>query len=98
MKKRNRVYQRLDNDYRKFRNEMLSKDPEELFDRAYKVFCITEFYSYLTDSYELTPQSVSFILSYKGNVFEQLYYEWLRSDYTHREVFEEVIDSTLRVA
>ena len=42
MKKRNRVYQKIENDFKEFENEMLSMTAEEIYEKAYKISYIKE--------------------------------------------------------
>lgn len=97
MKKRNRVFQKIENDYKAFREEMSLLDPEEVFDSAYKIYCITEFYYILTNSYDYTSKSVALILNFKGNIFEQIYDEWLSVDTSNQDEFVDTIDSTINM-
>lgn len=94
MKKLNRVYQKIENDYQDFKNEMLAQDTGTVFDRAYKIFCINEIYHVLTNSYKYTVENVSVVLNFKGNILEQIYDEWLHNDYTHQDLFEDTIGRT----
>lgn len=94
MKKLNRVYQKIENDYQEFKNTMLAQNPNVIFDRAYKIFCVNEIYAVLKDSYEFTVEDISAILDFKGNILEQIYDEWLHNDYTHQDVFYDTIFNT----
>lgn len=94
MKKRNRAYQKIENDYQEFKNTMLVQEPSAVFDRAYKIFCINEIYAALKDSYELTAEDISAILDFRGNILEQIYDEWLHDGYTHQDLFIDTISNT----
>lgn len=95
MKKRNRVFQKIENDYKAFREEMTQLSPEEVFEYAYKIYCITEFYYILTNSYDYTSKSVALILNFKGNILEQIYDEWLSVDTSNQDEFVDAIDNTI---
>ena len=51
MKRRNRVIQRIENDYAEFKKELLSLNSTEIYDRSYKIFCIEEIYIILMNCY-----------------------------------------------
>ena len=95
MKKRNRVYQKIENDFKKFEDEMLSMSAEEIYEKAYKISYIKELYDFLIEEYELSEKDVKTILTYKGNILEQMYEEWIYGDYSTREEYDCIIDSAL---
>ena len=95
MKKRNRVYQKIENDFKKFEDEMLSMSAEEIYEKAYKISYISELYDFLLDAYEFTVKEVKTILAFKGNILEQMYEEWIYGDYSTREEYDCIIDSAL---
>lgn len=97
MKKRNRVFQKIENDYKAFREEMSWLDPEEVFENAYKIYCITEFYYILTNSYDYTSETVALILNFKGNFLEQIYDEWLSFDISNQDEFEYMIERRIKL-
>ena len=69
-------------------------DKEEIFEKAYKISIITEIFDILFDSYEFTPHDAEIVLEFKGNILEQVYDEWLKSDNGIREDVEQSIDKT----
>ena len=95
MKKRNRVYQKIENDFKKFEDEMLSMSAEEIYEKAYKISYIKELYDFLIEEYELSEKDVKTILTFKGNILEQMYEEWIYGDYSTREEYDCIIDSAL---
>ena len=95
MKKRNRVYQKIENDFKKFEDEMLSMSAEEIYEKAYKISYIRELYDFLIEEYELSEKDVKTILAFKGNILEQMYEEWIYGDYSTREEYDCIIDSAL---
>ena len=97
MKKRNRVFQKIENDYKAFREEMSWLDPEEVFENAYKIYCITEFYYILTNTYDYTSETVALILNFKGNILEQIYDEWLSFDISNQDEFEYMIERRIKL-
>ncbi len=95
MKKRNRVYQKIENNFKEFENEMLSMSAEEIYQKAYKISYIRELYDFLIDAYEFSERDVKTILAFKGNILEQMYEEWIYGDYSTREEYDCIIDSAL---
>ena len=88
------VFDKIEGAYNEFKEEMLKKDPEEIFEKAYKISIITEIFDILFDSYEFTPHEAEIVLEFKGNILEQVYDEWLKSDNGIREDVEQSIDKT----
>ena len=97
MKKRNRVFQKIENDYAEFKEEMTQLSPEEVFEYAYKIYCITEFYYILTNAYNYSSDDVKTVLNFKGNFLEQVYQEWIDIDLSNQDAFEYVIDKTVNM-
>lgn len=95
MKKRNRVFQKIENDYAEFKEEMTQLSPEEVFEYAYKIYCITEFYYILTNAYNYTSADIKTVLNFKGNFLEQVYQEWIDIDSSNQDEFEDAIEDTL---
>lgn len=93
MEKLDRVYQRIDRDYEEFKNEIISKPSEEVYENAYKIFSVNEFHGILSSAEGFTDEQSDCILKFKGNILEQIYDEWLRVDFTHQDVFEDVINN-----
>ena len=88
------VFDKKEEAYNEFKEEILKKDPEEIFEKTYKIYIITEIFDILFDSYEFTPHEAEIILEFKGNILEQVYDEWLKSDNGIREDVEQSIDKT----
>ena len=44
--------------------------------------------------YEFSPREAEIVLEFKGNILEQVYDEWLKSDNGIREDVEQSIDKT----
>ena len=88
------VFDKIEDAYYEFKEEMLKKDPEEIFEKAYKISIITEIFDLLFDSYEFTPHEAEIVLEFKGNILEQVYDEWLKYDNGIREDLEQSIDRT----
>ncbi len=97
MKKRNRVFQKIENDYAEFKEEMTQLSPEEVFEYAYKIYSITEFYYILTNAYNYTSADVKTVLNFKGNFLEQVYQERIDVDSSNQEEFEALIDRTINM-
>ena len=87
---------KIEQDYDEFRNEMFSLPSNELYSNAYKISLITELYSILTVENKLSQKMLKNIVLFKGNILEQLYYEWVRSGYTNQEHLEDVIRYSLK--
>ena len=58
------------------------------------VLSTVEIFDILFDSYEFTPHEAEIVLEFKGNILEQVYDEWLKSDNGIREDVEQSIDKT----
>lgn len=86
-----RAIHKIEQDYDDFRNEMYDLSQQELYTKAYKIFIICEIYSILTSEYKFTRKMLKNIILFKGNILEQLYEEWMRSDYTHQELLEYIV-------
>ena len=91
-----RAIHKIEQDYDDFRNEMYDLTPQEIYADAYKIFIITELFMKLTSEYRFTRKMLKNIVLFKGNILEQIYLEWVRSDYTHQEHIEYIIRNTLR--
>lgn len=89
------VFDKIEDAYNKFKEEMLKKDPEEIFEKACKISIITEIFDILFDFYEFSPHEAEIVLGFKGNILEQVYDEWLKSDNGIREDLESSIKRTL---
>ena len=57
----------------------------QLYDRAYKIFSIEEIYLILINGYDFTEEMVNRILLFQGNILEQIYEEWIGTDYSHQD-------------
>lgn len=97
MKMLNRVLQKIENDYQEFKASMFAEDVTAVFERAYKIFCIRDIYYVLTDSYKFSQDEISTILDFKGNILEQIYDEWLHTDYRQQDLFDDTIVKTLNL-
>lgn len=95
MNRIDQVLQKIDDAYTSFKNDMLSLPPSELYDRAYKIFSIEEIYLILANDYDFTEEMTNRILLFQGNVLEQIYEEWIGTEYSHQDAFREVIKETL---
>ena len=97
MKKLNRVFQRVENDYREFKAAMFAQDSAVVYENAYKISCIYEIYDILRDSYDFSCAEIATILDFKGNILEQIYDEWLHNDCSARNLFEDTIAKALQL-
>ena len=98
MKKLNRVFQRVENDYQEFKAAMYAEDAAVVYENAYKISCIYEIYDILRDSYEFSSTEIATILDFKGNILEQIYDEWLHNDYSyHHNLLEDTITKALNL-
>lgn len=62
---------------------------------VYKEFD-TELFMKLTSEYRFTRKMLKNIVLFKDNILEQIYIEWVRSDYSHQEHIEYIIRTTLK--
>lgn len=97
MNRIDKVLQKINDAYTAFKNDMLSLPPLELYDHAYKIFSIAEIYLILINGYDFTEEMVNRILLFQGNILEQIYEEWIGTDYSHQDAFRELIRETLSV-
>ncbi len=98
MKKLNRVFQRVENDYQEFKAAMFAQDAAVVYENAYKISCIYEIYDILRDSYDFSCAEIATILDFKGNILEQIYDEWLHNDYSyHHNLLEDTITKALNL-
>jgi len=93
---REKAIHKIEQDYHEFRNEMFSLPSNELYSNAYMISLIAELYSILTVENKLSQKMLKNIVLFKGNILEQLYYEWVRSGYTNQDHLEDVIRDTLK--
>ena len=96
MKKYNRVIRRIKKDYAEFKKDMLSFSVSGVYDSAYEICRVEEFYNMLIYAYEFTDNEIRSILRFKGNVLRQLYQGWLDSDYSDHDCYESVIKEVMR--
>ena len=97
MKKLNRVFQKVENDYQEFKAAMCAEDAAVVYENAYKISCIYEIYDILRDSYDFSCAEIAAILNFKGNILEQIYDEWLHNDCSARNLFEDTITKALQL-
>lgn len=91
-----RAIHKIEQDYDDFRNEMYDLSQQELYTKAYKIFIITEIFMLLTSEYKFTQKMLKNIVLFKGNILEQLYDEWLDTDYSHQEELEYIVRDSLK--
>lgn len=94
MKMQECVFDKIEDAYNEFKEEMLKEDPEEIFEKAYKISIITEIFDVLFDAYEFSPHETEIVLEFKGNILEQFYDEWLKHEDGFRTEITECIDKT----
>lgn len=88
------VFDKIEDAYNEFKEEMLKEDPEEIFEKAYKISIITEIFDVLFDAYEFSPYETEIVLEFKGNILEQVYDKWLKHEDGFRTEITESIDKT----
>ena len=86
------VFDKIEDAYNEFKEKMLKKDPEEIFEKAYKISIIAEIFDVLFDAYEFSPHETEIVLEFKGNILEQFYDEWLKHEDGFRSEIAECID------
>ncbi len=96
MKKYNRVMQKLDNDYVAFRKSMTELDSNDVYDYAYKIYCVEEIYELLTNGYEFTSRMIRSILMHRGNILLHIYNEWIDYETNQYEEFCMFVNSCLK--
>lgn len=90
------VFDKIEDAYNEFKEEMLKEDPEEIFEKAYKISIITEIFDVLFDAYEFSPYEAEIVLEFKGNILKQVYDEWLKHEDGFRSEITESIDKTFK--
>lgn len=63
MKMQECVFDKIEDAYNEFKEEMLKEDPEEIFEKAYKISIIAEIFDVLFDAYEFSLQRLKSYLS-----------------------------------
>ena len=96
MSKEDMAIKKIEEAYTAFKSEILSLPLAEIVDRAYKIFSIEEIYMLLVNGYQFDKEDVERILSFRGNILEQIYSEWIDTDFSHQKEFKEIIDKTLK--
>ncbi len=96
MKKLNRAMQKLENNYVEFRESMIKFDSNDVYDFAYKIYCIEEIYEFLTCQCELTNEMIRGILEHKGNILLYIYSQWLDYETSQYDEFCRFMESELK--
>lgn len=96
MSKEDLAIQKIENAYEEFKSETLSLPTLDIYDRAYKIFSVEEIYMVLVNGYAFDKDDIERILSFSGNILEQIYSEWIDTDFSHKEEFLGIIDETLK--
>lgn len=88
------VIKKIEDDYSDFEMGMLALNSTEVYDFAYKIYSIKEFFEILINGYDFSNEAMNAILEFKGNILEQIYLEWSDSDYNHQDNFKDIIKET----
>lgn len=80
------VYNILNNQYLKFKNEMLAKNPEEVFDACYKIAAVEDVYFHLLENAALTEAQQDYILASEDNFLKNLAMDWYEYGDTSQEL------------
>lgn len=95
MKKYNRVIRKINRDHAKFKKDMLTLSIGGVYDSAYEICTVEEIYNLLIYAYEFTDEELRIVLSFKGNILEQIYDEWLDSSHSCHDELADSINTTL---
>lgn len=63
MKMQECVFDKIEDAYNEFKEEMLKEDPEEIFEKAYKISIIAEIFDVPFDAYEFSLQRLKSYLN-----------------------------------
>lgn len=86
------VYGKLLQEYNDFRDEMLSKDPKDIFESAYKIACIEDLFFILTENMDFTETQKDYVINNEESTLLNLYNEWNDTDYNHTQEMTDMIN------
>ena len=65
-------------------------------DNETNLFYLTVIFMMLTSEYKFTQKMLKNIVLFKCNILEQLYDEWLDTDYSHQDQLEYIVRDSLK--
>jgi len=86
------VYGKLLQEYNDFRDEMLSKDPKDIFESAYKIACIEDLFFILTENMDFTKTQKDYVINNEESTLLNLYNEWNDTDFNHTQEMTDTIN------
>lgn len=72
-----------------FQEEMLGKPPQEIYDAAYQIALKNDIAECFSET-DYSPQAAKALLK-SPNLLQEVYDEWLETDYTHMEDLRQTI-------
>ena len=92
-KLKDKVVQKINNEYNNFVKELKQCNPEEIIDRAYEHVCKQEML-YIYENMDLSYQECKALLRCP-NVLDDCYDEWLKTDANFNELLRLAADNSL---
>lgn len=96
MKKYNRAIQKINNAHAEFRKSIFAMNAKDIYDFAYKIYCIEEIYEFLINDYAFSSRMIKSILEFKGNILLHIYEEWTDYEANYYHDFCLFVESTLQ--
>lgn len=73
------VLEKIEKDYLEFKTDVLTLPSDKLYDCAYKIHSVEEFYQILSE-YNFTEETLNCILKFPYKFLLHIYSEWLKVD------------------
>lgn len=84
-----RLCDKVQQELSSFREEMLGKSPQEIFDAAYQIAIKNDIAECISNT-NYSPQAVKALLK-SPNLLQEIYDEWLETDYSHMEDLSQTV-------
>lgn len=84
-----RLSDKVQQELSSFREEMLGKPPQEIFDAAYQIAIKNDIAECISNT-NYSPQAAKALLK-SPNLLQEIYDEWLETDYSHMEDLSQTV-------
>lgn len=84
-----RLTEKVQRELSAFREEMQGKPPQEIYDAAYQIALKSDIAECFSDA-DYSPQAAKALMK-SPNLLQEIYEEWLASDYSHMEDLRQTI-------
>ena len=84
-----KLAERVEHELADFREDILSKSPQEIYDAAYKIIIKSDIAECFSDA-DYSPQTVKALMK-SPNLLQDIYEEWLEKDDSHMEDLRQTI-------